>query len=104
MLTTINLQMIVAMINLSHIVEGWGKSLGLFEVTEENKQLSLERLNICATSGKDGGHCEKASKSTVLTLLRGEAHDLDAIFCDGCGCPVNESSLVIDKKCPLGKW
>ena len=83
--------------NLLHIAEGWSKSLGWLEVTEEEAALSEKRLAVCAT-------CPLAKESSFLKLFKGRAEELGAIYCEGCGCPVNEASLVNEKKCPEGKW
>lgn len=85
------------MVNFSHIVEGWGKSLGWLDVSPENQQLSIERMKICAT-------CQFAKESSFLKLLKGEARNMDAIYCTQCGCPTNEKSLVTDESCPQNKW
>lgn len=92
------------MINVKHIAQGWGKSLGWLQTTPEESLLSIERLNICATSGENGSACEHAKPSSLLKLLRGEAKQMDIIYCDKCGCPATEKSLVTDEKCPLNKW
>lgn len=84
-------------LNLIHIAEGWGKSLGWLEVSPENQQLSVERMKICAL-------CPHAKESSFLKMFKGAAENMDAIFCKKCGCPVNEKSLVTDEKCPLKKW
>lgn len=85
------------MSKLSHIVEGWGKSMGLLDVDQETATVSKERLSICAA-------CPFAKESSFLKLIKGTAEDLAAIYCTKCGCPVNEKSLVTKEKCPLGKW
>lgn len=92
------------MVNLLHIAEGWGKSLGWLDVSPENHQLSIDRMKICATSGPNGGPCEFAKESSFLKLLKGEARQMDAIRCTECGCPVNEKTLVTNEKCPIGSW
>ena len=83
--------------NFSHIIEGWSKSMGLMDVTEENKKLSVDRLKIC-------GDCPSAVESSFLKILRGNADQIKAIKCGVCGCPVNEKTLVTDEKCPFKKW
>lgn len=85
------------MMNLSHILEGWGKSLGLLEVTEQNKKLSCARMAICTG-------CEHARESSFLKIIGREAHDIKAVACTKCGCPVNEKTLVTTEKCPIGLW
>lgn len=88
-------------INLSHIVEGWSKSLGqaagLYEVPAETAALSVERLKVCAT-------CPLAQESSFLKIFKSRAETLGAVYCTGCGCPVNEKSLVLTEKCPENKW
>ena len=83
--------------NLLHIAEGWGKSLGWLDVSPEDQQISIERLKKCAT-------CPLAKQSSFLKLFKGEGRQLDAIYCAGCGCPVNEKSLVREETCPQNKW
>lgn len=85
------------MVKLLRIAEGWGKSLGLLEVSEENRKLSLERMKICA-------QCPLAEESSFLKLIRGVMEDVPAVYCTKCGCPCNEKTLVNNEKCPLGKW
>jgi len=85
------------MINLLHIAEGWGKSLGWLDIDIETAELSKERLKICSS-------CPYAKESSFLKLFKGEARELEAIYCTSCGCPVNEKSLVKNEKCPKGKW
>lgn len=85
------------MINLLNIAEGWGKSCGLLEVKPAVKALSIERMKVCA-------ECPEAKKSSFLKLIKGNAHQLAAIYCNKCKCPVNEKSLVKNEKCPLKKW
>lgn len=87
----------LAMSNLTHILEGWGKSLGWLSVDPVTAKMSEERLKICST-------CPMAKESKFLKLFRGEGRELDAIYCTGCGCPVNEKSLVPTEKCPQNKW
>lgn len=91
-------------LNFKHIAEGWAKSIGLWNVTDDVKKLSMERMNVCATSGENGGQCEFARESNFLKLLHGSANDIPAIYCSLCTCPINEKSLVTDEKCPKSKW
>ena len=85
------------MANLSHILEGWSKSLGLMGVSKADRALSNERLKICAT-------CPLAKESKILRLLKGNEHHIHVIYCTACGCPVNEKSLVAKEYCPKGNW
>ena len=85
------------MLNLAHIAEGWGKSLGLLAVSDECKNLSIERIAICAK-------CPFASESSMLKLMHGSATRESVIKCDDCGCPIEQKTLVTDEKCPQNKW
>lgn len=89
------------MVNFAHIVEGWGKSIGLFTVSEEDRRLSLSRLEVCST-------CEYAKEGSFLKLIRGSGHDILALYCSECPskvkCPVNEKTLVKNEECPHKKW
>ena len=89
------------MVNFAHVVEGWGKSIGLFKVSEEDRMLSMERLNVCST-------CDFAKEGKFLKLLRGDGHEILALYCKKCPskvkCPVNEKSLSKNEKCPEGLW
>lgn len=84
-------------VNLKHIAEGWAKSLGLWEVTEEMKALSLKRMEICAA-------CPFAKESTFFKLARGSVNKIDALTCSICKCPINEKTLVEVGTCPENKW
>lgn len=83
--------------NLRHVAEGWTKSLGLMDVSAEEKLESERRILICST-------CPMAEESKTLKLLRGKAEHMKVIKCGDCGCPVNEKSIVMDERCDLGKW
>lgn len=85
------------MSRLGHIIEGWGKSIGLFDVSPDEQALSEKRMAVCA-------ECPNAEQSRFLKLLKGESHNMDAIYCKLCKCPVNEKSLVKNETCPIGYW
>jgi hypothetical protein len=92
--------------DLLKIYEGWSKGLGLQKVSEENKKLSLDRLKICV--GAEGlPRCEYAKEMWLKKIINGilrRNKQNSGIGCIKCGCPVNEKSLVIHEKCPVGKW
>lgn len=92
------------MSKILNIATGWGRSLGWLDTPQDIAEMSTKRLNICATSGENGGPCKYAKESSFLKFFKGEAKELDAVYCTGCGCPVNEKSLVPNEKCPLNKW
>lgn len=85
---------------LNKIYEGWTKSLGLAEVTKENKILAESRVKICV-------ECEHAKEMWLKKFIDGmlKRDELGSgIGCGICGCPVNEKALVITEECPLKKW
>jgi hypothetical protein len=85
------------MVNLLHIAQGWGKSLGVLPISDECAALSAQRMEICAT-------CPAAAESSFLKLIRGVLEDVPAIYCTECHCPCNEKTLVENESCPLAKW
>lgn len=85
------------MIKIKNIITGWGKTLGLLEVSEEEKLISLKRLEACST-------CPAAKPSKVLEFIKGEAEEIDTLACTKCGCPIHEKSIVKDETCPMDKW
>lgn len=86
--------------SLRKIYEGWSKSLGLAEVTEQNKVLAESRVKICV-------ECPHAKEMWLKKFIDGvlKRDELGSgIGCELCGCPVNEKALVIDESCPIKKW
>lgn len=84
-------------LNLLHIAEGWAKTFGLLEMSQEEIQLAQERLNVCA-------ECPDAKQSKVLEIIKGSMEKLDTIYCTKCLCPCNEKVKVKNENCPLSKW
>lgn len=85
---------------LKNIAEGWGKSLGVLKVSEENKKLALDRVNICV-------ECPYSEEMWLKKFFDGvlKRDELGSgIGCTKCGCPINEKALVIEEKCPISKW
>lgn len=85
---------------LRHIAEGWGKSLGLVDVSEDNKELAKKRVAICV-------ECPHAKEMWLKKFIDGVfQRDIvgSGIGCSKCGCPVNEKSLVQDEQCPDNRW
>ena len=88
------------MVNLKNIAEGWSKSLGLVEVSEENKELARKRVAICI-------ECPHAKEQWLKKFIDGILqNDVQGsgIGCSLCGCPVNEKALVDSEKCPDKRW
>jgi hypothetical protein len=85
---------------LSHIYEGWTKSLGLAPVTEDEKNLANARVKICV-------QCPHASEMWLKKLIAGILKNDElgsGIGCTICGCPVMEKALVTRETCPDGRW
>ena len=86
--------------NLKHIYEGWSKSLGIVEVSEENKELAKKRVAICV-------ECPFSEEMWLKKFIDGMLQNDtlgSGIGCGKCGCPVNEKALVVSEKCPVGRW
>lgn len=85
---------------LWNIYEGWTKSLGLAQVTEEDKRLAKARVLICVS-------CPYAHEMWIKKFIDGflQRDDVGSgIGCSVCGCPVNEKALVADESCPKNYW
>lgn len=85
---------------LKHIYEGWTKSLGFAEVSEQNRVLAETRVKICVACPHAK---EQWLKKFIDNILQKDVLG-SGIGCDLCGCPVNEKALVIDEECPIKKW
>jgi len=83
--------------NLKHIAIGWAKTLNLIEASKEDKIRSQERIMICTA-------CPHAKSSSFLKFLRGNGHNIAAVKCGLCGCPINEKTLVKEEKCKDNRW
>lgn len=84
-------------IKFLNIIEGWSKSIGLWNVSEETKKVSIARMTICS-------ECPFAEQSEFLKLARGEENKVLSLVCTKCHCPVNEKTLVTGEQCPIKKW
>lgn len=82
---------------LAHIILGWGKALGIIQVTSAELKLSQLRMKICSK-------CELSKPSKTLKILNNSAEYEHSLKCIKCTCPCLEKSLVVDEKCPIGKW
>ena len=80
-----------------HILKGWGKVFGFIPVSTAEAKLSELRLKIC-------GVCEYSKESKALVLINGNANYEHELKCTKCKCPCLEKSLVVDERCPVGKW
>lgn len=86
--------------DLKKIYEGWSKSLGLTEVSEEDARLARARVELCV-------QCPHAKEMWLKkfiddVLKRDELGS--GIGCELCSCPVNEKALVKSETCPDGRW
>lgn len=91
------------MAKLKNIAEGWAKSLGVVEVTAENKVIAINRVQQCI---KCRYGQEMWLKKFVDGFLQRDVVG-SGIGCTLCGCPVNEKALVLDETCPHpegSKW
>lgn len=80
----------------SAIIIGWGKALGLMKISDSERELSEERLSICAK-------CEDAKSNSCLEFINGDAVEVNGMYCTKCYCPCLQKSLS-NETCPLGKW
>jgi hypothetical protein len=81
---------------LKHIATGWAKYAGLMATSEQEKALSIARMEVCGT-------CEFAKESKALEFISGGAQSIDTLYCSQCYCPCHQKSLT-DDLCPLGRW
>jgi superfamily II helicase len=82
---------------IGHIIRGWAKATGLVSTSSAEKKLSELRLSICKK-------CFHSNESSVLKLMNGKANKERVLICTKCNCPCLQKSLVVDEKCPDGKW
>jgi len=85
------------LLKILHIVTGWGKRLGLLPTTRAERKLVELRVKICS-------ECPFSRESKILAIVNGEGEFQKQLVCTKCGCPSWEKGLVIDEKCPEGKW
>jgi hypothetical protein len=85
---------------LKNIYEGWTKKLGLAEVSEEDKTLAKARVAICV----DCPHAKEQWLTAFIDDVVQKDELGSGIGCGKCGCPVNAKALVVDEKCPDGRW
>ncbi len=82
---------------IMHILTGWGKKLGIIQISNVEEKLSELRLKKCM-------RCPHADVSKILTIINGHGEQKDIIYCKLCACPCVQKSLVVDEKCPIDKW
>lgn len=87
----------VAMIKIKHILIGWAKKWGLLPVSRAERKLAALRMKICVI-------CPYSEESSFLRLINDEARYEKTLACSKCGCPVDAKTIVVDEKCPKGKW
>jgi hypothetical protein len=80
-----------------NILTGWGKAIGILQVSKAEYKLSELRLSICDS-------CEFAEGSKFLKIINDEAEEVYSLKCTKCKCPCLEKSLVVDEQCPENKW
>lgn len=86
------------MINISHILEGWGNKVkDKFNLLDEHtKKISQKRLVIC-----DGCSLRVENSCSPLHF---DYHIKTGELTRGCGCNLSAKSLSMNSECPLGKW
>ena len=85
-------------INIRHIFEGWANYVkDQFNTLDpEVKDISQRRLKLCDSCHMRTGHACDPSKTGIHVLTGEEVR--------GCGCHIAAKSMVLDAKCPMGKW
>lgn len=99
------------MININHILEGWGNSIkDRFNMLNdpELKSKSEKRLTICDTCPlRDNNTCSKNRTGFVVKTFKYGNEQVDRIkgqLVKGCGCNLSAKSLCEDCQCPRGLW
>lgn len=82
---------------ISNILTGWGKRLGILQVSNAEKKLADLRMQICTA-------CPYTETKKILKILKGTADYEKVIACSKCKCPCWEKTIVVDEKCPIDKW
>jgi len=84
-------------LNFRRILTGWGRAFGLIKTSIYQAHISKVRLDKC-------GHCIHSKESKALEIINGKAEYKNNLICTKCWCPCLEKSLVLEEKCPVGKW
>ncbi len=79
------------------ILTGWGKRIGILQISKAEDKLAELRLRKCKI-------CPLSKESKVLKLLNGNAGYEAQLQCTKCHCPCFEKAIVVDEKCPIDKW
>lgn len=82
---------------INHIFIGWGKRLGWLPTSEAEHKLAELRLKSCQ-------QCPNTKESKLLKIVNGHGAYEKEIFCTLCKCPCSEKTIVVEEKCPIGKW
>ena len=80
-----------------NILNGWGKRLGILQISTAEQKLSELRMKKCT-------NCPFTTSSKILKLVNGNASYESTLVCTRCNCPCLEKTIVVDEKCPLEKW
>jgi hypothetical protein len=86
------------MVNVIHILEGWGNYVrDKFDMLDSDTQeLASKRLTFCDSCHmRDGNSCS-TSKSGYHIITKQLTY--------GCGCNISAKTLSKGSQCPLGKW
>lgn len=82
---------------IGHIIQGWGKRLGLIPISKAEDKLAELRMKQCKK-------CPHSKKSTVIKIIAGKVNNEETEVCELCHCPWYEKTIVIDEYCPINKW
>jgi hypothetical protein len=82
---------------LLNILTGWGKRLGILQISKAEHKMAEVRMSICKW-------CPYSEQSKVMKILNGNVNYEAQLKCNKCGCPCWEKTIVVDEKCPIDKW
>jgi hypothetical protein len=82
---------------LFRVMVGWGRKLKYIDTSPALDALSELRLRTCSKCGHSG-------TSKILQLTDSGGAYEDVISCKICHCPCRQKTLVIEEKCPIGRW
>ena len=71
--------------------------MGLIPVSSAEEKLAELRMQRCQ-------RCIHSFESKVLRVVNGHGEYIRKLACRKCSCPVWEKTIVVDEKCPEGKW
>jgi hypothetical protein len=82
---------------ITHIIIGWSKRWGILQTSKAEQKLSELRIERCT-------RCFFSEQSSVLKIINGKGEYQQHLSCRKCSCPIWQKTIVVDEKCPVGKW